>query len=223
MANWNARQSIYRVYPKISTFLCALSFYGIKFYKSFFSTNFIKKFSEIADDIFHFLNFVTLSLVTNILKMFYGYSKRGIQFCSYLFLVFFLQCIFTFLHFKRAHKFWDDIFYSLKYVWVKTKKNVSNIHPKIVNLFICSFFSKCSIFAHFSIFSWCCQTLTTSKVFGHVYINIQPNSLFPSTNTTFVVPSRYLLSPKHDSTNDYGVTVFAHNQPSPVSNLTTKT
>ena len=47
--------------------------------------------------------------------------------------------------------------------------------------------------------------------------------MYPYSNHTFVVPPLSLFTSKHDSTNDYGVPVISHKQPSPVSNLTTTT
>ena len=59
------------------------------------------------------------------------------------------------------------------------------------------------------------------KGIGHVYKHIQQNCPCPYTKHTFVVPPHVLFTSQHDSTNDYGVTVIYHKQPSPMSKLTT--
>ena len=81
-------------------------------------------------------------------------------------------------------------------------------------------FLKIYDFCSFFKFSRYCQILTTGKGFSRVYKHNQPNCTYPYPNTTVVVPPRSLLSSQRDSTNDCGVTVIAHTQPSPVSNLT---
>ena len=79
------------------------------------------------------------------------------------------------------------------------------------------------MFAHFFNFSRYCPKFTTGKSFGHVHKYSQPKCPYPSPNLTFVVPPLSQFTSQHDSTNDYGVTVISHKQPSTVSNLTTKT
>ena len=54
-----------------------------------------------------------------------------------------------------------------------------------------------------------------------IYKHTQHNWPYPHPNTKSVVPLRSTSSPKNDSTNDYSAALIAHNQPSPVSNLTT--
>ena len=61
------------------------------------------------------------------------------------------------------------------------------------------------------------------KGFVCVYKHTQPNHPYPYTNRTFFVQPQFLFSPQHDITTTYGVTIISHNQPSPVSNLTTTT
>ena len=55
----------------------------------------------------------------------------------------------------------------------------------------------------------------------HSHKNIKWNCPSASTNTKFVLPPQFLLSSQLDSTNNCDVTLIAHDQPSPVSNLTT--
>ena len=54
-----------------------------------------------------------------------------------------------------------------------------------------------------------------------VYKHRQRNWTYASPNTIFVVPPRSALSPQYDITNGCSATIFSHNQPSPVSKLTT--
>ena len=75
--------------------------------------------------------------------------------------------------------------------------------------------------SHFSSFPRYCQTLITGKGIGHVYKSGQPNCPYPYPNTTFVITPPSSLSSQPDSTNDFGVTLIANNQPLPVSNITT--
>ena len=75
----------------------------------------------------------------------------------------------------------------------------------------------------FSRFLRYCQTLTMGKGFGRSHKHIQKHCPYPSLNTTFVVLPSLLFTSQHDSTNYYGILVKSHNQPSPVSNLTSTT
>ena len=59
------------------------------------------------------------------------------------------------------------------------------------------------------------------KVFFCAYKHIQSKCKYPSSNSIFAVPQLSLLTSKHDSTNDCGVTIIPHKQNLPVSNLTT--
>ena len=59
--------------------------------------------------------------------------------------------------------------------------------------------------------------------FGHMYKHSQPKCTYPSPNSTCVVSPCSLFTSQQDRSNDFGVTVIAHNQPSHVSNLTTTT
>ena len=59
------------------------------------------------------------------------------------------------------------------------------------------------------------------KGIGHIYKHNKKNWTHPYPNTIFVVPPFSVLSPQCDITDDSSATVFVHNQPSPVSNLTT--
>ena len=56
---------------------------------------------------------------------------------------------------------------------------------------------------------------------GCAYKHIQPNCPYTYFNSTFFVPLRSLFTSQHDITNDYGITLIAHKQLSPLSNLTT--
>ena len=77
-------------------------------------------------------------------------------------------------------------------------------------------------FAHVFFFPQYCQTFIMCKGTFRVYKHSQLNWPKSSPNSTFIVPTCSSLSPQRDSTNDCRTTLFAHNQPLPVSNLTTK-
>ena len=59
------------------------------------------------------------------------------------------------------------------------------------------------------------------KEISHVYKHSQHNWPQPSTNTKFVVPPVYSLSPHRYRNYDFSATIFPHNKPSPVTKLTT--
>ena len=59
------------------------------------------------------------------------------------------------------------------------------------------------------------------KGIGRFYKHSQCNWTLPHPNTIFVVPPRSVFSPQDDSTNYCSADIIYHNQPSPVSNLTT--